>query len=197
MKVKPYRSGRPGVSLDKLLEVDKFDGEPAWGNADDPKRNRWKRIAATANNRFGKRFLRSVPLLGYAMTAWAVLNFSANPAAAISAELDISEEGAEELLSGNVMITLDHPWRNGDSVQAAQLADGTTIRLGDTLNVATLDGFPVRVVTKLEERRLVGIRTTERAGFVAIDLRRGQEILTIPNIGRVSPRSEVGEPINW
>jgi hypothetical protein len=76
-----------------------------------------------------------VPGLSYALTAYAILSFANDPSGALAGELGCSRETAQALLDGQAVIRLDALWNPGRKVDTAQLADGSSLSVGDHVYV--------------------------------------------------------------
>jgi len=185
-----------GSKLDALIKLDEGSDPIRWGDPTDHRRLRWKKYVPKAG-KYGKGVLRSMPYLGHAMTAWAVINFASNPSEAIASELNISPEAAQLLLEGKVSVKLQL-WQPNSHVQTAQLADGSSVYIGMTNFYAHLqfsDLYKTWYVTRVEEGEVVGIETTSRTGVVNLLVRVGQEERSHPNVNNTLPGiPEEGKP---
>jgi hypothetical protein len=163
-----------GSKLDDLIKLDEGTNPIRWGDPTDHRTQRWAKYAPRAG-KYGKGVIRSMPYLGHAITAWALINFASNPSAAVASELNISEEAAQLLLEGKVCAKLQF-WQPNSPVQSAQLAQGS-VHIGMTYFYAHVHFSFERGwhVARVEEGNIVWIETTSKPGFVNLRVRVGQE----------------------
>ena len=191
-----------GSKLDDLVKLDEGTDPIRWGDPTDHRSLRWKKYAPKAAKRYGKKFLRLMPFLGHAITAWALINFASNPSAAIASELNISQEAAQLLLEGKVCARLQL-WQPSSPVQSAELRNSTIIHIGMYFYYAHMqfsDLYKTWYVTQVEEGEVVGIETTTRIGVVNLRIRTGQEERLHPNIDGIRigiPEEGKAAPPGW
>ena len=140
-----------------------------------------------------------MPFLGYAMDAWTVVNFIADPVAVVAAELNISTEAAALLLAGRTCMMIQ-VWTPNSPEDEVQLSDRRVIHLRMPYFFAHLYRTSLAapwMVERVEEGEVQMIETTSKPGVVNVHVRVGQEIRIeqnvpglrygIPEVGKEAP----------
>jgi len=134
-QVRRYRSNaRRGSSLAKLY----YHAQKA-GKIDLKTNTRWRRMIGRASKRLGKRAMQVLKFAGYALTAYFVFTFVADPAGAAAAELGISRDTFVGWLEGRVHAGIQFWPYNGTEVDAVQLKDGSILVVGQWAFIAKYD----------------------------------------------------------
>jgi hypothetical protein len=179
--LRQYPNGKPkvmkkGGSIDALCKLDSFDGKPKLGDPNDVKGMRWKDIAEKAEARHGTKFLKGMKFFGSLASVWLVVNLVVDPVETLAQELNITPEGAQALLDGQVTFGVNHPWRHGDSERSAVLQDGTEVVIGMPYYFARVNaaGF----ITEVWHGEIVKIEMSEHPYIYDFTVKQGQQETT-------------------
>jgi hypothetical protein len=132
-RVVRYRRSLDGLSertstLDRLLKIDSFDGDPNFSIPGDDKCRRWKQlVGATGKN--GIKALKKLKHVGAVVAAFTII--SSGPKSAAAEALGITPSGVDALLEGSATMSMEI-WDPGGSMKQAELTDGSVVREGDS-----------------------------------------------------------------
>ncbi|HUT33344.1 MAG TPA: hypothetical protein VNE39_07700 [Planctomycetota bacterium] len=134
-QVRRFHSKAPrGSSLAKL-----YRHAQKAGKIDLKANARWRQIIGRAAKRLGRTAMQVLKFAGYALTAYYVVNFAADPAGAAAADLGISRDTFLGWIEGRVYARIELWPSAGADVDAIELLDGSLLVSREWYSVSKYD----------------------------------------------------------